>query len=419
MKFVMVSREGDGCEILNRILQEGNEVELFITEKDDRKSWDGILPKVETLPLDKDAVYIFDSSGNGKIADNLIHKGYHVVGGSSTADDLEFDRGKAIDLMHDVGMEIPETHTFDKFDEVREFLREHSDHLYVLKPSGKDLPCHLSYVPQEEEDISDTIRYVNWVEKAYGKDIKEIEVQYFEEGIAVSTEGWFNGFHFIYPFNHTIENKKFLNGNLGPSTGCSGNIVWPCEVDEFVKDVRKLESYLQGRYIGPVDWNSILTKSGERKGLEFTIRHGYDAICALLKLMKSEVGKFYADLARNQFEGEMELAEEFAAAIRVTIPPYPNDGAKVVSGTPISGFNDMSDYYFYEIAWYDSGLVHEGSAGVLLCTLGKGSATNSITDAEKLAEKLIIPNKQYRTDLSHVLVKDLYKFQDLMEEVYA
>src|SRR5579863_4719285 len=125
MKFIMVSREGDGCSLLHLIECEGNEVQLYITDKDDKAMWDGILPKVDSLPLDKEAIYIFDSSGNSKIADDLIRKGYYVIGSAGIADKLEFDRGFGIDLMDEIGMEVPITETFKTFKETLEFISKH------------------------------------------------------------------------------------------------------------------------------------------------------------------------------------------------------------------------------------------------------------------------------------------------------
>lgn len=402
----MVSREGDGCHLLHLIECEGNEVQLYITDKDDKAMWDGILPKVDSLPLDKEAIYIFDSSGNSKIADDLIRKGYYVVGSAKIADQLEFDRGFGIDLMDEIGMEIPNTETFKTFNETLEFVSKHKNKRLVFKPSGKGLPCHLSYVPDEGEDLSP---YVKYVEKAYGNKIDEIEIQEFIEGVAVSTEGWFNGYHFVRPFNHTLEKKKFLNNDLGPATGCAGNIVWVCEEDEITAQLKCIEPYIQG-YIGPIDINMIVNERGQY-GLEWTPRHGYDAICALLRLFNSEIGKFYSDLARHQFEGEIDLDESFSSALRVSIPSYPNDDSKITSGLPLQGIEDDSDdYYFYEIALDESGnLIHKGISGSVLCTLGEG-----MDDALKLADKLIIPNKQYRTDLAGIFKKEHREFEEIM-----
>lgn len=403
MKFIMVSREGDGCHILHMIECEGNEVQLYITEKSDKDMWEGILPKVDHLPLDKEAIYIFDSSGNAKIADDLIRKGYYVVGSCGIADKLEFDRGFGIDIMDAIGMKVPMTETFKTFKETIEFLEEHKGR-YVFKPSGKGLPCHLSYCPAEDEDI---LPYVKYIEKSYGKDIDEIEIQEFIEGTAISTEGWFNGYHFVEPFNHTLEKKKFLNDDFGPATGCAGNLVWLCEYD---KELRKLEPYIQG-YIGPMDINRIYNKKGQY-GLEWTPRHGYDAICALLKLFNGDIGKFYSDLARHQFEGEIPLDDKMSAALRVTIPPYPVDDVEIKPGLPLEGIDeDSDDYYFYEIAYQDDKLVHCGSSGVVLCTLGVGN--NAMNHALECADDLIIPNKQYRTDLVEIFNKEYKEFEEV------
>jgi len=403
MKFILVSKFGEGCHVLWQIMCEGNEVELYITEKD-KDNWQGILPRAESLPLEKDAIYIFDISGNGEIADRLLKRGYYVVGGSSFADEIEFDRKVGLELMQEIGMNVPKSQEFKTCEEAAEFFKANPKDRFVFKPSGENLPCFLSHVPEEGEDVS---HYIEYVGKAYGKEIESIEVQEFVEGVAISTEGWFNGFHFIRPFNHTIEKKKFLDDDLGPATGCAGNVVWTCDEDEIVRQLRKLEPFLKEKYVGPIDINMIVNEKGTY-GLEWTPRFGYDSIPAILPLFSSDVGKFFSDLARNQFEGEMPLSKDFGAALRVSIPPYPEDENDIEGGLPINDVDEESDsYYFYEVALQDERLIHCKGFGLVLCTLAQSDDVKDVMSrATDVAESLSIPNKMYRTDLDKVISKE-------------
>jgi len=408
MKFILVSKYGDGCHLLWQIKCEGNEVELYMTRKG-ANNWEGILPKAESLPLEKDAVYIFDTSGNSKIAESLLRRNYSVVCSSKMADDLEFDREYGLEIMKEIGIQIPESHKFKTCEEAANFLRGKKER-YVFKPSGEGLPCYLSHVPEEGEDVS---YYVEYISKTHSKEIESVEVQRFIEGVAISTEGWFNGFHFIRPFNHTIEKKKFLNDDLGPATGCAGNVVWTCDEDEIVHQLRKLEPFLQGKYIGPIDINMIVNEEG-CYGLEWTPRFGYDALPALLPLFTDDVGKFLSDIVRNQFEGEMPLSGDYSAALRVSVPPYPEDlecmpynmkESEIPGGLPINDVDEESDsYYFYEIMMQEDRLVHCDGFGVILCALAQGNGCKeAMSRAFDVAESLSIPNKSYRTDLDKVI----------------
>lgn len=412
MKFIMVSKYGEGLQLLYQLACEGNDTEFFLTEGGKDDLWKGLLQRQSTLPLEKDAVYIFDMSGNGKMATNLIDRHYNVVCGSEMADKIEFDRKEGLDLMKSVGIKIPWSQEFKKADELKQFFQSNQDKRFVFKPSGKNLPCSLSHVPDEGEDVS---RYIEYVDKVYGKEIESYEVQEFVKGIAVSTEGWFNGYHFVQPFNHTIEKKKFFNDDLGPATGCVGNTVWLCEEDRICKLLRKLEPHLTGKYKGPIDINCIINEEGIY-GLEFTPRFGYDALPALLTMFNSEIGKFFSDFARNQFEGEMPLDDIFSSALRVSIPPYPEDDKDVLGGLPIDGIDEGNNkYYFYEISKEEDKLVHSEGYGLLLCTLGQSDTVgDSLIECLQLAENLKVPNKMFRTDLYEIIRKEYDEFKEII-----
>jgi phosphoribosylamine--glycine ligase len=407
----MLSRYGEGLNLLYQISCEGNETEFYLSEGGKNDLWKGLLQRVDVLPLEKDAIYIFDMSGNGRTADNLINRNYNIVCGSSFADKIEFDRNEGLELMKAVGINTPKSYEFKDCNEAKKFFDEHKNERFVFKPSGKNLPCSLSHVPQEGEDIS---RYVEYVGKVYGKEIKSIEVQEFVDGVAVSTEGWFDGYHFIRPFNHTIEKKKFLNNDLGPATGCVGNSVWLCEEDGICTLLRKLEPYLQGKYCGPIDLNCIVNESGIY-GLEWTPRFGYDSIPALIPMFNEDVGKFFSDLARNQFEGEMPLDDIYSSALRVVISPYPEDEKDIPSGLPLDGIcEEDNKYYFYEIAEEDGKLIHSEGYGLILCTLAQNEdLQESLDDCLCVANELKIPNKMYRTDLTEIINKEFEEFKEV------
>ena len=409
LKFILVSKFGEGLHLLWQIACEGNDVVAYLTEKGKEELWKGILPRAENLPLDKEAIYIFDMSGNGPLADKLLRQGYYVIGGSGFADDIEFDREVGLDLMKSIGMNVPKSQSFKKCDDAAAFFRSHEGERFVFKPSGENLPCFLSHVPEEGEDVT---RYVEYVGKVYGKELESVEVQEFIEGVAISTEGWFDGQHFIEPFNHTIEKKKFLNDELGPATGCAGNTVWTCEEDHITRSLRKLEGPLAGKYIGPIDINMIVGPKGTF-GLEWTPRMGYDSMPALLPLFTDDVGKFLSDVARHQFEGKMPLDEIYSSAIRVTIPPYPEDENDIPGGLPLNDVDEESDaYYFYEVMMEEEKLVHSKGFGLLLCTLSQNEdLERSLEGALDVAESLSIPNKSYRTDLSLVIDDDFEKWR--------
>ena len=412
MKFLLFSQCGEGAQILKRIELEGNEVGLFIKDKIYSSVFDGILPKVDPDDfVDKDTVVFFDMSGNGKIADSFRRKGLLVYGASEYADRLEHDRQFGFDAMKKAGIKIPGFREFNDFKTGLEYVRASNKRL-VFKPSGS-MPCKLTYVSKDAEELA---AYMQFVEKQFGKHIDSFILQDFIEGVVVSSEFFSNGHQFMWPPNHTVEVKKSMNDDLGPSTGCSGNITWTCEDSSKIIDagVRLVESQCQAeQFTGNIDLNAVVNESGVY-GLEWTPRFGYDATPTLLTLLSIDFGEFFHGLASGQLN-EVEFTKKDAAGVRVTIPPYPAEPQEGIDsekfspsqGVPIQGYEEnCENLYFYEVKMDNDVLVHSQGTGVIALALGIGDTPEeSLKGPYKILKALTVPDKQYRTDLSKVLPK--------------
>jgi phosphoribosylamine--glycine ligase len=412
MKFLLFSQCGEGAQILKRIELEGNEVGLFIKDKLYSTVFDGLLPKVEPDSfVDKDTVIIFDMSGNGKIADMYKRQGLLVYGASEFADKLEHDRQFGFDAMQKAGIKIPGFKGFTDFKAGMEYVRKSNKRL-VFKPSGT-MPCKLTYVSKDSEEL---LAYLSFVEQHFNKEIESFILQDFIEGCVVSSEFFCNGNGFMWPPNHTVEVKKSMNDDLGPSTGCSGNITWTCEESSKIVDagVAKIKFLCASEnYAGQIDLNAVVNESGVY-GLEWTPRFGYDATPTLLTLLSSDFGEFFHGLASGQLT-EAEFFKKDAGGIRITIPPYPaepqpNQDSEKFSpnkGVPIQNYEKHSEsLYFFEVCSQDGTLVHSGGTGVIACAMGLGDTPEEcLEEPYKILEKLQVPDKQYRTDLAEVLPK--------------
>jgi phosphoribosylamine--glycine ligase len=418
MKFLMVSNCGEGSHILKFIKDEGNDVRLYIKEPGYQDVWDGLLPKAKKIDPKKDEVVIFDFSGFGKIADKLKKSGVPVVGASAFADKLEQDRKFGFDVMEESGIMVPLTAEFTKFDEVEDFLNENgekedgSERRFVFKPSGKSLPCHLTYCSCDRGDLEEYLKYVG---ANYAKDIESFVLQEFVEGVVVSSELWCDGTKFLRPGNHTLEVKAFMDGNHGPATGCSGNILWiedgPCRI--INNGVAKVEAAcVAAGHVGPIDLNAVVNDEGVF-ALEWTPRFGYDATPTQMFLMNGGIGKFLSDVARGQAY-EVPMNDKFAAGIRLSIPPYPLEPEKPEHvqlvrpniGIPIRGLTEANSgsLYFYEVMEQEGALVHSSGTGLVACAMGVAdNPWHAFCAPYRVLDELKIPEKQYRTDLREVL----------------
>jgi len=421
MKFFMMSKCGEGCGLLEKIRQEGNSVRLYISEKDYYSVYDGIIEKEKTCSPDKDEIVIFDSSSFGYEADLYRKHGVHVFGASEFHDKLENSRNFGLEFMQDCGIDIPDTYEFKKkeFSKAYDFLNHSRDERFVFKPSG-DLPSRLTYVGEDSREL---IGYIKWVEMYFKEEIKDFILQRFVEGSIVSSEFWCGPNGFVTPANQTVEVKKFMNDDLGQSTGCQGNLVWRCDDSKVLeRGIRRAEKKLvENGFVGAIDLNTIVNEDGVF-GLEWTPRFGLDAMPTFLQLLKQDVGQLISDIVKGQTK-EMKVSGDFASGVRVSIPPYPLEPPSIKDvkksspnyGIPLD-FPERfeKNYYFYEVMTCGDQLVHSDGTGVIaVVSFADSDCKESIEKCYKAIEEICIPDMQYRTDLGDVLPK---MYDDVREE---
>lgn len=329
MRFLFITISGDFLPVALRVKEEGNEVAVWIKSNRARRLgvYSGILDEIyptlqaafEALGYEPDAV-IFDQIGLGDLADELRDHGLPVWGASKVADKLEKDRLFGLRVMEQAGISIPLTSPhLQSLQDAQSFIRQHSDiSRWVVKFEGENAP-HSTVIGEPEEvlDAIDTLL-------GEGAGIKFI-LQQFVEGVEISTEIWVSGGQIVDPANATLETKRYLSGDIGPNTGCMTSIVWAYEETPHIvmEGIGKLEDWLaEQSYNGPIDLNSIVNDEGVW-GLEWTPRHGYNAVYALFELFDDDIGRVLADAARGQLKFMPVRIDDAAYAIRIYIPPAP------------------------------------------------------------------------------------------------
>ena len=410
-RFLLLSLKGDGLGLALRLKQNGHTVAVHIRGKVEKDNYDGLIEKVDKWEdfLNKDTIVVFDSSGGGRTADRLRSRGHRIFAGSVFADNLELDRELAFELMQQVGIKVPAFKTFYDWEEGKKYVKQRNKRV-AFKPSGdmSDEPGLGSYCCSDPEDMITMMDYF----ESISQRPPEFIIQDFIEGIAVSTEGWFNGYEWMEPFNHTLEHKQMQVSDLGPSSGCACNIVWPIRVGNRVLDegTRLLEPLLKdAQYVGPIDLNTVVNEEGVW-ALEFTPRFGYDAFPSFLELYDGDLGELIAKMARLEQPDEVKMKEGFASALRVSIPPHPSEEFQHQGGVPIQGLtrSDRPHLYFFEVKLDEQGrLVSAKGGGAIAAITSLGeSIHDSFREPYEIAKRLRIPEKQYRTDAEEVLSID-------------
>ena len=318
MKFFIVDRFGDSLGVAWRLQYEGHEVKLFLEDKQAQGQFKGILEQITIEEGEKwnPDYIIFGMVGFGKEADRLSKK-FPVFGASSIMDRLEYDRKFALQTLKKAGIKIPKHEEFKNAAEADKFLTANPGK-WVLKPFGNK-GNDLTYVGEDAKDLAE---FIHREEKNLSDGFL---LQEFVKGLEISTEVFYSEGIPILPSNNTFETKKFMNDDLGPTVGCSSSVVWKSFNNlPYNKTLKKLEPFMkETKYTGPLDINCIISdKDKQMYALELTGRLGYSAIYALMKLVP-ELGEFIADVCDGISEAPYK--EGYAAALRVTIPPYPLD----------------------------------------------------------------------------------------------
>jgi|ERR1700742_1141917 len=409
MKILMCSYLGYGASFVPRFLEEGHTTDYyFYGPKPYDQVLDGIVDRINKKPdFSKYDLVLFDLTGKPALAEEAA-KVTNVIGDGNFQSEIEDNRLLGIQIMEQAGINVPPYEQFNDINEAKRFIRK-TKKRYVFKPDGgQTQDAATTYVGKSAEDLLDFLDKLSTMSKG-----TEFILQEFIEGTEISTEAYFNGEEF-YLVNATLEEKKFLNENLGPNTGCSGNLVWVYDSINkpyiFREGLEKMKDFLQQyNFRGMIDLNTIVTPT-KLYGLEWTPRFGYDASYTLYSLIESNLGEFLGAIASGA-KPDYQLRSKFSVALRLTVPPYPSEiEGKHPDGIPISGLeldNCVKDCYLYDICLdrHDT-LVTAGVNGYVCCPVAYGETIEQSWGRLKDKVKGIhIPDMQYRTDLQQTTIK--------------
>jgi len=422
LRILIISKEGDGLGVAQRLALEGNHVDVYIAEPRFAKAGRGIVNRVPNwpTPAKRADLIIVDCVGMGKFEERIRGFGAPVLGLSEMLDRIELDRALGMRVFERAGVTIPETYEFNSTAEAQRLKDSQPwNEGWVIKPSG---------------NISTSKTMVVKRETLWDRSLSQLQpssngiLQRVLSGIEVSTEGWFNGDKFVEPFNHTFEEKRFLAGGFGVNTGCMGNVVlYAGSGDRLVRDtVARLEPLLGALdYRGPFDINCIVREDGAY-ALEATSRMGYDAVEALAEGLNEPLGTFLFDIATGK-NRRARLTTDTMIAVRLSIPPWPIRKPDASSaGELIEGIDDSTLPHLFLTDLYKDGDEYKTAAGdgVLLKATAIGrSRRNEQTgridytyEARRRVyntlSKLDISGKQYRDDIGERVNKEVAQLKD-------
>ncbi|WP_336357851.1 phosphoribosylglycinamide synthetase C domain-containing protein [Haloarcula sp. CGMCC 1.6347] len=418
-------------DIAWQVSREGHDVRYYIEADSDQEIADGFVPKTDDWRGDLDwaDVVVFDDIwvggdiGTGELARELRAEGHAVVGGTPNTDALEEDRGYAMEVLEDHGVNTIEHHVFEDFDAGIKHVQENPAP-YVIKPLGEVQNVKRLLYVGNEDDGSDIVDVLEAYKKAWGHRMKGFQLQRKVEGVEIAVCGFFNGESFVEPINFNFEHKKLFPGNIGPSTGEMGtSMFWAGRNELFAETLGKVEGWLADEgYVGSIDINCIVNEDGIYP-LEFTPRFGYPTITLQEESFESETGQFFLDLANGRDPG-LEVHRGYQVAVRVVLPPFPFDDQKtydensrnaaVVFGSDSREGIHIEDAKRVSVAGTDRATGERsepgaavdgqwrvaGESGMPLVVTGKGETMQAAREqAYERVDDILIPNCYYRDDI--------------------
>ena len=413
VKFLFVSPEALSVDLAHVLRQEGNDVKFSVQSATEKDVGDGFVEKIDSWEdqVDWADVIIFDDIGFGKTADKLRAEGKKVIGASAYTDRLENEREFGQQELAKAGVSVLPNWNFSDFEEAIKFVQGNPGR-YVIKPSGRaQNEKELLFVGQEA-DGNDVINVLAHYKKNWSNKIKIFQIQQFSSGVEVAVGAFFNGKDFVRPVNVNFEHKRLFPGNIGPSTGEMGTLMfWIQRSKIFDLTLEKMKPALAASgYVGYIDINSIANGTGIYP-LEFTSRFGYPTISIHMEGVTSKWGKFLHSLAKGD-DAELNTKKGFQVGVVIAVPPFPFNDDKTFrkfseDATILFKTQNLDGIHLGEVKMEGSDWRIAGRSGYSLVVTGSGSTTAEARDqAYRRVANIMIPNMFYRTDIGSAWVRD-------------
>jgi phosphoribosylamine--glycine ligase len=424
MRFLGVGDCADLAALYLRLAKDGHEVKICIDHplcKDTLAGliervtdWEGELDWVRAAEAEGCILFENVGAGRGALQDRLRRDGFNVIGSSAFGARLENDRGYAQRLLAELGLSTAASFEFSDVKEASRFIARRPTR-YVLKSNGPDAP---TFVGRHAAGMD-----VQAVLEAAGKFVaSSFVLMDFVEGVEMGVGAYFNGVDFLQPACLDWEHKRFFPGDLGELTGEMGTVVTYSRTKAFFdRTLGKMASRLRQKgYCGYINLNTIVNEEGIWP-LEFTCRFGYPGYAILDPLQRIA----WADLFRIMLDRStlrFDTKPGFAVGIVITTPPFPYYrevidepvGLPVLFEDSLSS-SDRDHLHYGEVALKNGVLVTSGTSGYTLVVTGTGETVDVARDAaNKLADKIIVPNARFRRDIGTRLIDgELRKIEKL------
>ena len=369
--------------------------------------------------------------------DELRREGFNVIGGSAYGDRLENDRAYAQRVLAAAGLPIARNWEFTDRAAALDFLQKNPAR-YVLKFNGPDASID-NYVGRLA-DGRDVRAMLDKLARPEALQASFVLME-FIEGVEMGVGAYFDGDKFLLPACLDWEHKRFFPGDLGELTGEMGTVVtYERSRRFFERTLGRMEQLMrENGHCGYVNLNTIVNERGIWP-LEFTCRFGYPGFAILTPLQETAWGDLFAAMVSRTTTG-FATRSGFSVGIVLTLPPFPysrpqvgepvglqpGNGARpcpgrehdmlggefgnglivLFDGEPSAA--DRANLHYCELGLEHGELVTSGIYGWAMVVTGVGDSIASAQQrANRLADRVLIPNVRYRRDIGERLIAGDY-----------
>ena len=409
MRVLGITETCDLGSLYMRLLADGHEVKVSITEPLAKGTMAGLVPHVRDwrAELDwvraasADGVILFEAIGFGELQDQLRGDGFNVIGGSALGDRLENDRAFALNLLRVQGLHIAPMTEFATAKSALADLKARPRRC-VFKRCDSAGETFVGVV----DDGSDIAALL--LARPIPTGQRFILMDHVQ-GIETGVGAYFNGERFLRPACLDWEHKRFFAGNMGELTGEMGTVAtFEGSTELFDTTLAPLEPLLRtARHVGWVNLNTIINEQGVWP-LELTCRFGYPGYAVLEPLQSLS----WADLFRRMLasgRASFEFRPGFSVCVVLTTPPMPLSRKEVDApiGLPVMIGREIDPGHLHlgEVGLSGTQLVTSGLYGWTAVVTGTGdTVANAKADAYANAASVQTPNMRYRLDIGDALI---------------
>jgi phosphoribosylamine-glycine ligase len=321
---------------------------------------------------------------------------------------------------------VPDYHTFPTLEAALAFAWKAQDP-YVLKSLGNEEDKSLTYVAHDPADLVSFLE----LKKRHGVKIKgQLMLQEKVDLIMeLGVSAWMGKNGFSKAHNVSVEYKKLMNDDYGPTTGEMGDLTrYYTDTSESVLSdhlVRFEAELIKLGHIGDFAIGGAVDSKGRYVPFETSIRFGYPELFAFMHCHRCDPIQWMSDAIDG--DDTLEVDERPAICLVMAKPPFPrsNDRPAGDVGAVVTGIEEVWDYVSpvelmiekgpcMKNGKVDTDLVYKTTGNYVCAVTAQGSDVHdAINEVYAAASRIKYQDRMLRTDVGKDLEKKIPKVKAL------